>query len=229
MRSPSRLQSYAPLRACAVGTLTAGRVACRYYGVGCYHYIETKDLIKIEADVTRSAVQKSVCVLSRLPLFGLLHRQVSPSPKQARTHARIHAPKRTFANTQALTFSYGTCASRLVPISALRVREFCAVCRSWPLVTRSSAQLQSATDAYFRQRDFSKTELLVAMHRHVNKIFTPIILRSSGTTRLPSPCAAPAPHPPSATHAKAPGKKQRSRAQAHARASESKRAQTRRA
>ena len=203
MRSPSRLQSSAPLRACAVGTLTPGRVACRYYGVGCYHYIETKDLIKIEADVTRSAVQKSVCVLSRLPLFGLLHRQVSPSPKQARTqprthactHARMHAHKRTFANTQALTFSYGTCASRLVPISALRVREFCAVCRSWPLVTRSSAQLQSATDAYFRQRDFSKTELLVAMHRHVNKIFTPIILRSSGTTRRALPVCVTGPAP----------------------------------
>ncbi|CAG5133981.1 unnamed protein product [Candidula unifasciata] len=42
------------------------------YGVSCYRQMDAKDLINRTADVTRSTVQKSVCVLSRLPLFGLI-------------------------------------------------------------------------------------------------------------------------------------------------------------
>uniref|UniRef100_A0A8C5PB24 AVL9 cell migration associated n=1 Tax=Leptobrachium leishanense TaxID=445787 RepID=A0A8C5PB24_9ANUR len=42
------------------------------YGVSCYRQIEAKDLKVRQADVTRETVQKSVCLLSQLPLHGLL-------------------------------------------------------------------------------------------------------------------------------------------------------------
>ncbi|XP_052245528.1 late secretory pathway protein AVL9 homolog [Dreissena polymorpha] len=42
------------------------------YGVACYRQIETKDLKIKTDDITRSTVQKSVCVLSNLPLYGLI-------------------------------------------------------------------------------------------------------------------------------------------------------------
>ncbi|EFO26146.2 hypothetical protein LOAG_02340 [Loa loa] len=42
------------------------------FGISCYRQISTKDLLNKSTDVTRSSVQKSVCVLSRVPLFGVL-------------------------------------------------------------------------------------------------------------------------------------------------------------
>ncbi|XP_048755693.2 late secretory pathway protein AVL9 homolog isoform X2 [Ostrea edulis] len=42
------------------------------YGVACYRQIDSSALLKKSSDVTRSTVQKSVCVLSRLPLYGLI-------------------------------------------------------------------------------------------------------------------------------------------------------------
>ncbi|XP_037612891.1 late secretory pathway protein AVL9 homolog [Sebastes umbrosus] len=52
------------------------------YGVSCYRQIEAKALKVRLADVTRETVQKSVCVLSRVPLFGLLQAKL-----QLITHA----------------------------------------------------------------------------------------------------------------------------------------------
>ncbi|XP_029313368.1 late secretory pathway protein AVL9 homolog [Cottoperca gobio] len=52
------------------------------YGVSCYRQIEAKALKVREADVTRETVQKSVCVLSRVPLYGLLQAKL-----QLITHA----------------------------------------------------------------------------------------------------------------------------------------------
>ncbi|KAM8966361.1 late secretory pathway protein AVL9 homolog [Pelodytes ibericus] len=52
------------------------------YGVSCYRQIEAKALKVREADVTRETVQKSVCVLSQLPLYGLLQAKL-----QLITHA----------------------------------------------------------------------------------------------------------------------------------------------
>lgn len=52
------------------------------YGVSCYRQIETKALKVRQADVTRETVQKSVCVLSRVPLYGLLQAKL-----QLITHA----------------------------------------------------------------------------------------------------------------------------------------------
>uniref|UniRef100_A0A8C1PQN5 AVL9 homolog (S. cerevisiase) n=1 Tax=Cyprinus carpio TaxID=7962 RepID=A0A8C1PQN5_CYPCA len=52
------------------------------YGVSCYRQMEAKVLKVREADITRETVQKSVCVLSRLPLFGLIQAKL-----QLITHA----------------------------------------------------------------------------------------------------------------------------------------------
>uniref|UniRef100_A0A8C6SJA6 AVL9 cell migration associated n=1 Tax=Neogobius melanostomus TaxID=47308 RepID=A0A8C6SJA6_9GOBI len=52
------------------------------YGVSCYRQIEAKTLKVRQADVTRETVQKSVCVLSRVPLYGLLQAKL-----QLITHA----------------------------------------------------------------------------------------------------------------------------------------------
>nr|XP_033786470.1 late secretory pathway protein AVL9 homolog isoform X1 [Geotrypetes seraphini] len=52
------------------------------YGVSCYRQIEAKSLKVRQADVTRETVQKSVCVLSQLPLYGLLQAKL-----QLITHA----------------------------------------------------------------------------------------------------------------------------------------------
>lgn len=42
------------------------------HGVACYRQIDSKDLRNRTDDITRSTVQKSVCVLSYLPLYGLI-------------------------------------------------------------------------------------------------------------------------------------------------------------
>ncbi|XGW15638.1 hypothetical protein V3C99_001243 [Haemonchus contortus] len=42
------------------------------FGISCYRQIPASDLVAKSDDVTRSTVQKSVCVLSRAPLFGAL-------------------------------------------------------------------------------------------------------------------------------------------------------------
>ncbi|XP_071270251.1 late secretory pathway protein AVL9 homolog isoform X2 [Salvelinus alpinus] len=52
------------------------------YGVSCYRQIEAKSLKVRLADVTRETVQKSVCVLSQVPLYGLLQAKL-----QLITHA----------------------------------------------------------------------------------------------------------------------------------------------
>nr|XP_032807148.1 late secretory pathway protein AVL9 homolog [Petromyzon marinus] len=42
------------------------------YGVSCYQQMDSEALKVRDSEVTRGTVQKSVCVLSRLPLYGLL-------------------------------------------------------------------------------------------------------------------------------------------------------------
>ncbi|KAM4544211.1 late secretory pathway protein AVL9 homolog [Fundulus diaphanus] len=59
----------------------SGDLKC-VYGVSCYRQIEAKALKVRQADVTRETVQKSVCVLSRVPLYGLLQAKL-----QLITHA----------------------------------------------------------------------------------------------------------------------------------------------
>lgn len=42
------------------------------YGVACCKQMEAKDLPCKDADVTRTTIQKSICVLTHLPLFGFI-------------------------------------------------------------------------------------------------------------------------------------------------------------
>ncbi|VDN52069.1 unnamed protein product [Dracunculus medinensis] len=42
------------------------------FGISCYRQIAAQDLLNKSNDITRSTVQKSVCVLSKIPLFGVL-------------------------------------------------------------------------------------------------------------------------------------------------------------
>lgn len=43
------------------------------YGISCYRQIAADDDLREKDDeVTRSSVQKSVCVLSKVPLYGIL-------------------------------------------------------------------------------------------------------------------------------------------------------------
>lgn len=42
------------------------------FGISCYRQINAESLVNRSADVTRGTVQKSVCILSTLPLYGLI-------------------------------------------------------------------------------------------------------------------------------------------------------------
>lgn len=42
------------------------------YGVACFRQVEAKELQHKDTEVTRSTIQKSVCVLSRIPLYGYI-------------------------------------------------------------------------------------------------------------------------------------------------------------
>jgi hypothetical protein len=42
------------------------------YGISCYRQMAANQLKDKDQEVTRSSVQKSVCVISRVPLFGVL-------------------------------------------------------------------------------------------------------------------------------------------------------------
>lgn len=48
------------------------------YGVSCHRSVRADDLLHRDASVSRSFVQKAVCVLSRCPFFGLLQQRISP-------------------------------------------------------------------------------------------------------------------------------------------------------
>ena len=40
------------------------------FGISCYRQVDADKLVNKTSDITRGSVQKSVCVLSRLPLYG---------------------------------------------------------------------------------------------------------------------------------------------------------------
>ncbi|XP_071497067.1 late secretory pathway protein AVL9 homolog [Diadema antillarum] len=69
------------------------------YGVSCYRQIKTQDLLSKTADVTRGTVQKSVCVLSKLPLYGVIQAKL-----QLITHA--YFCERDFSKTKILQEFY---------------------------------------------------------------------------------------------------------------------------
>uniref|UniRef100_A0A674J1E3 UDENN domain-containing protein n=1 Tax=Terrapene triunguis TaxID=2587831 RepID=A0A674J1E3_9SAUR len=71
------------------------------YGVSCYRQIEAKALKVRQADVTRETVQKSVCVLSQLPLYGLLQAKL-----QLITHAYFEEKDFSQISILKVTFQY---------------------------------------------------------------------------------------------------------------------------
>lgn len=48
------------------------------YGVSCHRRVTTSDLVHRDANVSRSVVQKAVCVLSRCPFYGMIQQRLSP-------------------------------------------------------------------------------------------------------------------------------------------------------
>ncbi|OWA53266.1 Late secretory pathway protein AVL9-like protein [Hypsibius exemplaris] len=47
------------------------------FGISCYRQIDADKLLKKDSDVTRETVQKSVCVISRLPLYGIIEAKLA--------------------------------------------------------------------------------------------------------------------------------------------------------
>ena len=69
------------------------------FGVACCRQIEARELTNIDKQVTRSTVQKSVCVLCRYPAFGFIQAKLSLV-----THAFFNA--KDFSNVEILQETY---------------------------------------------------------------------------------------------------------------------------
>ncbi|KAK7109109.1 late secretory pathway protein AVL9 homolog [Littorina saxatilis] len=74
------------------------------YCVSCYRQMDAKDLLNRTADITRSTVQKSVCVISRLPLYGLLKAKlelITHAYFDERDFSKVELLEQTFNNMNA--------------------------------------------------------------------------------------------------------------------------------
>ncbi|XP_067020335.1 late secretory pathway protein AVL9 homolog [Acropora muricata] len=69
------------------------------FGVSCFKQIDSKELKNKMDDVTRSTVQKSVCVLSYLPLYGYLKVKIQVA-------TRVYFNEKDFARTEILEQLY---------------------------------------------------------------------------------------------------------------------------
>ncbi|EYB83515.1 hypothetical protein Y032_0334g2848 [Ancylostoma ceylanicum] len=69
------------------------------FGISCYRQIAAEELVSKTDDVTRSTVQKSVCVLSRVPLFGALRAKLE-------VITRAYFAERDFAKVEVLSQMY---------------------------------------------------------------------------------------------------------------------------
>ncbi|XP_068741613.1 late secretory pathway protein AVL9 homolog [Montipora capricornis] len=78
------------------------------FGVSCFKQMDSKELKIKTDDITRSTVQKSVCVLSCLPLYGYLKEKIQVA-------TRVYFDEKDFARTEILEELY---KSLNVPISA---------------------------------------------------------------------------------------------------------------
>jgi hypothetical protein len=72
-----------------------------YYGVSCFRQIKSSELQVRDKNVSRSFVQKSVCVLSRIPIFATLMIKLLPT-----THA--YFCQKNFSDTKILEEFYGS-------------------------------------------------------------------------------------------------------------------------
>ncbi|XP_045168814.2 late secretory pathway protein AVL9 homolog [Mercenaria mercenaria] len=74
------------------------------YGVACYRQIDAKELKIKTDDITRSTVQKSVCVLSNLPLYGLIQAKlelITHAYFQELDFSRVSLLEETYNNLNA--------------------------------------------------------------------------------------------------------------------------------
>lgn len=69
------------------------------FGISCYKQIDSKDLKIKSEDVTRSTVQKSICVLSCLPLYGYLREKLQVA-------TRLYFEEKDFSQTGILEELY---------------------------------------------------------------------------------------------------------------------------
>lgn len=78
------------------------------FGISCYRQINAEMLLRRGSDVTRSSVQKSVCVLSRLPLYGVIQAKlqlVTHAYFEERDFSQVALLKETYQNLNALLSS----------------------------------------------------------------------------------------------------------------------------
>ncbi|XP_037290506.2 late secretory pathway protein AVL9 homolog [Rhipicephalus microplus] len=78
------------------------------FGISCYRQISAEMLLRRGSDVTRSSVQKSVCVLSRLPLYGVIQAKlqlVTHAYFDERDFSQVALLKETYQNLNALLSS----------------------------------------------------------------------------------------------------------------------------
>ena len=76
------------------------------FGVSCYRQIDSKDLPSPGSDVTRSTIQKSICILSRWPVFSVVEAKLKLA-----THAYFNA--KDFNDTAILVELYDDLNSTL--------------------------------------------------------------------------------------------------------------------
>lgn len=78
------------------------------FGISCYKQIDSKDLKIKKDDVTRSTVQKSVCILSHLPLYGYLKEKLLVA-------TRVYFDEKDFSRTGILEELYKNLNMSLSP------------------------------------------------------------------------------------------------------------------
>lgn len=78
------------------------------FGISCYRQIDSKDLKIKSEDVTRSTVQKSVCVLSCLPLYGYLREKLQVA-------TRVYFEEKDFSQTGILEELYRNLNTTISP------------------------------------------------------------------------------------------------------------------
>ncbi|KAJ1355043.1 hypothetical protein KIN20_012165 [Parelaphostrongylus tenuis] len=69
------------------------------FGISCYRQIPSEELLSKGDDITRSTVQKSVCVLSRIPLYGALRTKLQ-------VITRAYFAERDFTKVEVLSQMY---------------------------------------------------------------------------------------------------------------------------
>lgn len=76
------------------------------FGISCYRQINSSDLLTRDTEITRSTVQKSVCILSRLPLYGFLKQKLN-------LITQAYFQQKNFQNVLILKESFNTLNNQL--------------------------------------------------------------------------------------------------------------------